>query len=76
MNDSKIPGNPVTTADTPADTPADPGRRSLLRGALVTTGAAALLNLVPSAIRSAAWAAGSDAPEKPDLKIGFIPLTD
>ncbi|MBC7163149.1 MAG: ABC transporter substrate-binding protein [Immundisolibacter sp.] len=76
MNDSKIPGSPVATPDKPADQPVDPGRRSLLRGALVTTGAAALLNLVPSAIRSAAWAAGSDAPEKPDLKIGFIPLTD
>ncbi len=28
------------------------------------------------AIRSAAWAAGSDAPEKKEVRIGFIPLTD
>ena len=28
------------------------------------------------ASRNAAWAAGSDAPEKPEVKIGFIPLTD
>jgi nitrate/nitrite transport system substrate-binding protein len=27
-------------------------------------------------VRSAAWAAGSDAPEKKEVKIGFIPLTD
>jgi hypothetical protein len=26
--------------------------------------------------RSAAWAAGSDAPEKKEVRIGFIPLTD
>jgi nitrate/nitrite transport system substrate-binding protein len=27
-------------------------------------------------IRSTAWAAGSDAPEKKEVRIGFIPLTD
>ncbi len=27
-------------------------------------------------IRSAAWAAGSDKPEKEEVRIGFIPLTD
>ncbi len=32
--------------------------------------------MVPAGVRSAAWAAGSDAPEKPEVKIGFIPLTD
>ncbi len=31
--------------------------------------------LTPS-IRGAVWAAGSDAPEKKEVKIGFIPLTD
>jgi len=31
---------------------------------------------VPPGIRSAAWAAGSDAPEKTEIKVGFIPLTD
>ena len=34
-----------------------------------------MTSLAPG-IRSAAWAAGSDAPEKKDVKIGFIPLTD
>ncbi|MEW5893098.1 MAG: CmpA/NrtA family ABC transporter substrate-binding protein [Pseudomonadota bacterium] len=38
--------------------------------------AAALMSLVPPGVRSAAWAAGSDAPEKAEVKIGFIPLTD
>lgn len=27
-------------------------------------------------LRNGAWAAGSDAPEKTEVKIGFIPLTD
>jgi nitrate/nitrite transport system substrate-binding protein len=47
-------------------------RRAFLKQA----GAAALMSLVPDAIRTAAWAAGSDAPEKKEVKIGFIPLTD
>jgi nitrate/nitrite transport system substrate-binding protein len=34
------------------------------------------MSLVPAAVRNAAWAAGSDAPEKKEVKIGFIPLTD
>src|SRR5512134_2138353 len=38
--------------------------------------AAGLMSLVPSAVRTGAWAAGSDAPEKKEVKIGFIPLTD
>lgn len=39
-------------------------------------GGAALLAMVPPGIRSAAWAAGSDAPELKEVKVGFIPLTD
>ena len=39
-------------------------------------GAAGVVGLIPAAVRSAAWAAGSDAPEKKEVKIGFIPLTD
>jgi nitrate/nitrite transport system substrate-binding protein len=49
------------------------GRR---RRFLKRAGAAGITSLVPAAIRSAAWAAGSDAPEKKELKVGFIPLTD
>ena len=29
-----------------------------------------------SAVNAGAWAAGSDAPEKKEVRIGFIPLTD
>jgi nitrate/nitrite transport system substrate-binding protein len=32
--------------------------------------------LVPGGVRQAAWAAGSDGPEKKEVKVGFIPLTD
>src|SRR3979411_1497975 len=47
-------------------------RRDFLKRA----GAVGIMSLVPAAVRSAAWAAGSDAPEKKEVKIGFIPLTD
>jgi len=47
-------------------------RRRFLKQA----GAASLMSLVTNAIRTGAWAAGSDAPEKKEVKIGFIPLTD
>src|SRR5438128_2874791 len=47
-------------------------RRSVLK----KEGAAGLMSMVPEAVRVGAWAAGSDAPEKKEVKIGFIPLTD
>ena len=50
-------------------------RREFLRRGGALTGAA-LMSLVPDAVRQGAWAAGSDAPEKTEVKIGFIPLTD
>ena len=53
-----------------------PKRPPLRRKFLQQAGAAALMSLVPEAVRVGAWAAGSDAPEKPEVKIGFIPLTD
>jgi len=42
----------------------------------ISAGALSLMSLVPDVIRNNAWAAGSDAPEKTELRIGFIPLTD
>ena len=56
----------------PQPTPESPARRSLIRaGAAAAAGAAAGgLGL------GGAWAAGSDAPEKTEVRIGFIPLTD
>lgn len=34
------------------------------------------MGMVPPGVRAAAWAGGSDAPEKREVRIGFIPLTD
>jgi nitrate/nitrite transport system substrate-binding protein len=47
-------------------------RRQILKAGV----AAGLGALIPAPLRHAAWAAGSDAPEKPEVKVGFIPLTD
>src|SRR3954463_5148605 len=55
---------------------ADGARRNFLRKAGAAAGYGALMSLVPPAVRQGAWAAGSDAPEKKEVKIGFIPLTD
>src|SRR5688572_15084743 len=51
-------------------------RRSFLRTAGAAAGYGALMAMVPPGVRQAAWAAGSDAPEKKEVRIGFIPLTD
>jgi len=54
-----------------------PKRKSVeRRGFLRQAGAAGIMSFVPAAVRGAAWVAGSDAPEKTEVKIGFIPLTD
>ena len=61
----------------PADkTPVGAARRDFVRASAGLLGGAALMAMVPPGVRSAAWAAGSDAPEKKEVKIGFIPLTD
>ena len=49
----------------------DSTRRSVIKAA-GTTGAAALGGLLTRGV----WAAGSDKPEKEDVRVGFIPLTD
>src|SRR5687768_17256869 len=46
------------------------------RDFLKAAGASGLMGLVAPGVRSGAWAQGSDAPEKKEVKIGFIPLTD
>jgi nitrate/nitrite transport system substrate-binding protein len=56
-------------------TPATDHRDFLKKGSMLL-GGAALMSMVPPGVRSAAWAAGSDAPELKEVKIGFIPLTD
>src|SRR3954470_18927559 len=46
-------------------------RRDFIKGTVATAAAAALASATPRV-----WAAGSDAPEKKEVRIGFIPLTD
>jgi nitrate/nitrite transport system substrate-binding protein len=59
------------------DMPASPVALSTSRRRLLGASAAgALMSLVDPAIRAGAWAQGSDAPEKKEVRIGFIPLTD
>ena len=54
----------------------DQSKRDFMKKTTGISVAAALMALVPPGVRQGAWAAGSDAPEKPNLNIGFIPLTD
>ncbi len=51
-------------------------RRGFLQASSAVVGGAAMMSLVPPGIRTSAWASGSDAPEKKEVKVGFIPLTD
>ncbi len=51
-------------------------RRNFFKLGATSLGAAAMMGLLPEGVRSGAWAAGTDKPEKTEVKIGFIPLTD
>lgn len=68
------PRLPATAAD--PDSTADASRRKWLAGTARAVAGAGLLSLVDPLVRTGAWAAGSDAPEQAEVKIGFIPLTD
>src|SRR5574343_2042072 len=48
-------------------------RREFLKSAAVVGGAVGMNSVIPA---SQVWAAGSDAPEKTEVNVGFIPLTD
>lgn len=53
------------------------GTTVLSRRGFIKAGAAAgTAALLPGLFPGGAWAAGSDAPEKKEIKVGFIPLTD
>lgn len=55
----------------------DSSRRDFFRTTMAGAfGAAAVMGIVPKGISTNAYAAGSDAPEITEVKIGFIPLTD
>ncbi len=56
---------------------ADNSRRNFFKTAVAGAfGAAAALNIMPAWLKNVAYAAGSDAPEITEVKVGFIPLTD
>ncbi len=61
---------PTTATPAPAGASADATRRDFIK-----KGAAAA-TFFSTLGHSGVWAAGSDAPEKAEVKIGFIPLTD
>jgi nitrate/nitrite transport system substrate-binding protein len=56
---------------TVVESPISEPRRDFLKAGTAAVVAAASTGLVPRV-----WAAGSDAPEKKEVRIGFIPLTD
>ncbi len=69
--------DPSLPESTPHGDGINSSRRQFFHKAMASTlGAAAMMNMVPSALHQQAWAAGSDAPELTEVKIGFIPLTD
>jgi nitrate/nitrite transport system substrate-binding protein len=72
MTQPNTPENTVTVAAPACEAPALPARRELIKKSAALTGAAVFSTLGHSGV----WAAGSDAPEKKEVKIGFIPLTD
>jgi nitrate/nitrite transport system substrate-binding protein len=51
-------------------------RRNFIRRSVTALCASAMMGMLPEGVRSSAWGAGKDAPEKTEVKIGFIPLTD
>ena len=53
----------------------DPLKSSLPRRTVMQAAALGVVGISP-ALRAAVYAQGSDAPEKKEVKIGFIPLTD
>jgi nitrate/nitrite transport system substrate-binding protein len=55
----------------------DASRRGFFKNTIMGAfGAATMLNMMPEGLTNMAYAAGSDAPEITEVKIGFIPLTD
>ena len=65
----------ASTIDT--KTSVDASRRQFFKHTIAGAfGAAAALNIMPAGLKNMVYAAGSDAPEITEVKIGFIPLTD
>ena len=53
----------------------DMGRRSIIKAAAATAATAGATGMIPG-LQAAVYAQGSDKPEKEEVRIGFIPLTD
>ncbi len=53
----------------------DMGRRTVIKAAAAAATTATATGLIPG-LQSAVYAQGSDKPEKEEVRIGFIPLTD
>ncbi len=66
-----------TSTPTSYSTPStiDMTRRKIVTAAAAAAGAAGASGMVPG-MQAAVYAAGSDKPEKEEVRIGFIPLTD
>lgn len=73
MEDKKP--SPTPAVEPPSETPSL-SRRGFMKTAVMAGTGVSLMSMVPPGVRAGAWAAGSDAPEKKEVKIGFIPLTD
>ncbi len=79
MADHEEPKGKTPTADgkgVPDTRNVDAGRRQFLKNSMLAAGAAGVMGGLSMPIASTAWAAGSDKPEKPEINVGFIPLTD
>lgn len=70
----EIKSKPTVIDSQPA---VDSNRRNFFKTAVAGAfGVTAALNIMPAGISNMAYAAGSDAPELTEVKVGFIPLTD
>ena len=68
---------PTQVKDDTAAIAVESGRRNFFKQSIAGAfGAAAAFNIMPSGLKTMAHAAGSDAPELTEVKVGFIPLTD
>jgi nitrate/nitrite transport system substrate-binding protein len=70
MDKQLDPLGPTAHAASPKEP--DAMRRKVIK----TASMAAVIGAMEPAMRASAWAQGSDAPEKKEVRIGFIPLTD
>ena len=72
MNKKMKTDGTISKATITSATDTNPTRRTLIK----SIGSASILSLIDPMVKAGAWAAGSDAPEKTDVKISFIALTD